>query len=393
MAKTDAGYTKNDLTKNIGKIGSILLGVGIVLGILSYITDPARAAFSYLASYMFLVSLGIGSLFLVALEYAAGAVWSVPFRRVGEFYAGIIPWLILLIVPLLFSLHDLFLWTRTGPDNIIAGKSPYLNIPFLLTRAGVIFIIWSFFYYMIIKNSNEQDVSGDQSLTTKNIKLSIIFMPVFAITISLLGIDWLMSLEPHWFSTIFGVYYFAGTVWCAMALVTLTSVLLYEKGLLSEKLNKDHFYSLGTWLFAFTAFWGYIAFSQYMLIWYGDLPEETTWFFHRWDGAWIYISIVLIIAHFLVPFFSLLSYDAKTNLKRLKFISIWVLAAQFLDVYWMVMPSMKVSSGGYFFSWSDLVFPVAIVGLAMLVFNTMAKKHNITPIRDPKLERGLSFHL
>ena len=389
-------YQKKELPSYIGKIGISLLIIGIILGVIGYIIEPARAAFSYLTSYIYLVSIGIGSLFLVALEYTAGATWSTPFRRIVEFLAATVPLLIILAVPLLFNLHDFFLWANKEVvvnDKILEGKTVYLNVPFLLIRLAFILVSWMIFYLVITKNSRKQDETGDQNLTTRNIKISTVFILWFAVSISIIAVDWVMSVEPHWFSTIFGAYYFAGTTWSALAALTLIVILLNENGYLADKIKKDHYYSLGTMLFAFTCFWGYMAVSQYLLIWYGDLPAETTWFIHRWHGAWSVLSIALIAGHFIVPFLALLSFPSKTDPKRLKFMSIWILVFHFIDVYWMIMPGMKLESGGYFFSWSDLVFPIAVVGLLMIVFNSMAKKHNLIPVRDPKLQRGFDFRL
>ncbi len=389
-------YQKKELPAYIGKIGIALLVIGVVLGIISYLMDPARAAFSYLTSYIYLVSIGIGSLFLVALEYTAGATWSTPFRRIVEFLAAAVPLLLILAVPLLFNIHDFFLWANKAivlNDKVLEGKTAYLNVSFLLIRLAVILVSWMIFYWVITKNSRRQDASGEQGLTARNIKISTIFILWFAVSISIIAVDWIMSVEPHWFSTIFGVYYFAGTTWAALAALTLIVVLLKENGYFVDQIKKDHYYSLGTMLFAFTCFWGYMAVSQYLLIWYGDLPAETTWFIHRWHGLWTVLSIALIIGHFIVPFLALLSFPSKTDPKRLKFMSIWILVVHFLDVYWMIMPGMKVESGGYFFSWSDLVFPVAVVGLLIIIFTSMAKKYNLIPVRDPKLQRGFDFRL
>jgi hypothetical protein len=396
MSKNDSGYIKKALPQKFLNTGFALLGVGLVFGIIAFISDSQRASYSYLTSFMFLISLGVGSLFLVSLEYLAGAVWSTPFRRISEFFSGIIPYLIILAIPLFFTLHDIFHWTNSGvveTDAVLKGKEAYLNIPFFIVRVILIFAVWTLFYFLITKRSRKQDETGDQGLTRTNIKLSTAFIFIFAFSITMASVDWMMSLEPHWFSTIFGVYYFSGTVWCALAALTLTAVLLKEKGFLLPGLKNDHYYSLGTMLFAFTAFWGYIAFSQYMLIWYADLPEETTWFFHRWEGGWIYASILLIIVHFIVPFFALLSFPAKTNPKRLKFVSIWVLFAHFFDLYWLIMPGMIQAGRPYSFSWMDLVFPVAVVGFVMIIFWKMTSKYNLVPIKDPKLQRGLDYSL
>ena len=158
-------------------------------------------------------------------------------------------------------------------------------------------------------------------------------------------------------------------------------------------MTDDHLFSLGALLFAFINFWAYIAFSQLLLIWYADLPEETFWFLTRWNGGWVFISILLIIFHFAVPYFALLSQPSKKNPKILKFIAVWLLFAHLLDIFWLVMPNMGSMKNGYVFSWIDLVFPIAGTGLVILVFSWFAKKSNLIPIGDPKLKRGIDFHL
>ena len=396
MQSNDMTYQKKDLPASLSKIGMVLLIVGLLLGVAAFFIDHSRAVFNYLIAFTFMISIGVGALFLIALEYIVGADWSVPIRRVVEFFAAIIPLLALLVIPLLLNMGELFHWSHADAvteDKILQSKAPYLNIPFFVIRVFVLIGLWSLFYFFFIKNSKKQDTTKNQKLTTINIRLSAVFIPIFAITISIAAIDWLMSVEPHWFSTIFGVYFFAGTVIAALAAVTLTTVLLKEHGYLHPAMTDDHLYSLGALLFAFVNFWGYIAFSQYMLIWYADLPEETFWFLQKWEGSWAIFSIALIIIQFLVPYIALVSQPSKMNPKILKFISVWLLFAHLFDLFWLVMPEMEQMSGGYFFSWIDLVFPIAVVGIIILVFNMKAKKANLIPIGDPKLQRGLDFHL
>ena len=396
MRDNDTGYIKKELPAKIGTIGLVLFAAGALLGIIGFITDPERAAFSYLPAFMFLVSIAIGSLFLIAIEYLTGADWSVPFRRIAEFLSSLLPLLFFLVIPLLFHMKDLFNWTHrdiVSNDIILQGKLPYLNPAFFIIRVFVILLIWSAFYIKFISNSRKQDSTGDQALTKNSIVFSGIFMPVFAITITLTAVDWLMSIEPRWFSTIFGVYFFSGAVWSALAAVTFISIKLTENGYLHPKINTDHYYSLGTLLFAFTVFWSYIAFSQYMLIWYADLPEETFWFLHRWSGGWSVLSVTVIVTHFIVPFAALLSFPSKTNPSRLKFIAVWILIAHYIDLYWLIMPSFYVGGKVYTFSWLDIVFPVGALGLIIIVFNRGVKMHNLLPIGDPKLQKGLNFRL
>ena len=396
MSTNEITYQKKELPSIVSKLGMVLLAIGLILGVLAFFVDHSRAVFNYLVAFAFMISIGVGALFLVALEYIAGADWSVPIRRVVEFFAAVTPLLAILVIPLLFNIGELFHWSHpeaVAEDKVLQGKAPYLNVTFFIIRVFVIIGLWSLFYLFFVRNSKKQDSNKDQKLTTINIRLSAIFIPIFAFSISIAAIDWLMSIEPHWFSTIFGVYFFSGTVVAALAAVTLATVLLKEHGYLHPAMTNDHLFSLGALMFAFVNFWGYIAFSQYMLIWYADLPEETFWFLQKWEGSWVIFSIALIIIHFVVPYVTLLSQPSKMDPKRLKFISVWILFAHLFDIFWLVMPEMETMSDGYLFSWIDLVFPIAVVGLIILVFNYKAKKENLVPIGDPKLQRGLDFHL
>ncbi len=396
MSQIEAGYTKKNLPANIGKIGLALLAVGLILGIAGYLIDSFRASYSYLTSFMYLMSIGIGALFLVALEYVAGADWSVPFRRISEFLSSVIPLLFILVIPLIFSMSNLFSWANpdlVADSELLQHKSPYLNPTFFIIRVVLFIGVWSLFYFLLTKNSRKQDTTKDQKLTRKNIILSAIFVPIFGITVSLFAVDWIMSLEAYWYSTIFGVYFFAGATVASLAALTLIAVVLNEKGYLHSRINNDHYYSLGTLMFAFISFWGYIAFSQYMLMWYADLSEETVWFFHRWNGGWKVVSIILILAHFIIPFLALISHKAKTNPARLKFMAVWILVVHFIDLYWMILPSLYGKNQVYSFSWLDVVYPLIVVGLLIFLFNLNVKKYNLVPIGDPKLKRGLDFRL
>ncbi|MCL6098696.1 MAG: quinol:cytochrome C oxidoreductase [Bacteroidetes bacterium] len=392
MSSSSVEYNKKELPSKVRTIGTALFAAGLIIVALGYITDPVRSSYNNIVGLTFLISVGVGSLFLLALEYVAGAVWSTPFRRVTEFLAANIYLIPLLAIPLLLNVNTIFHWTHPEPaDKAMLNKAPYLNVTFFIVRVVVFWLIWLGFYYFISRNSVKQDASRDQSLTKLNIKLSTIFIPIFAITISFAAIDWLMSLSPKWFSTIFGVYYFSGTVLAALAAGTIFIVLLNERGYFVKGLSGDHYYSLGALLFAFTNFWAYIAFSQYLLIWYANLPEETFWFIARWHGSWKFISIGLVFVHFVIPYFGLLSQPSKMNPKRLLAMSAWILFAHYYDLYWMTMPNY--GKDGVVLGWIELGFPLLIAGLIMLVFNFKAKSQNLVPIGDPKLKRGIDFRL
>ena len=387
-------YVKKDIPPIINKIGYGLTAIGLILVFLAYFSDPTRRAFNNILLLMFVTSIGLGSLFLVALEYIGGAVWSTPFRRVAEVLASTLLIVPILAIPIYFNLHDVYHWTHlevVAVDEILSHKSPYLNESFFTARIIGYFVIWILFYFIITKNSEKQDKTKDQSLTKKNIRNSAIFIPFFAITITFASIDWMMSLEPHWFSTIFGVYYFAGTFLAALAIITFLVVYLNEKGVFGNGVVSDHYYSLGALLYGFINFWAYIAFSQFMLIWYANLPEETFWFLNRWEGSWLVYSIIFVLIHFLIPFFALVSQPSKTNASRLKFMSIWLLVAHFMDLYFLVMPTF--TPDGIVLGWIELGFFLLAFGIVFLVFSIKSKSVNMLPIGDPKLKRGLDFRL
>jgi len=379
-------------TPSLDRVGLIVLAVGVVFVVLAFAFQPVRASFGAVILYLMMVSIAVGSLFLVALEYISGATWSVPMRRANEFLAGLTPFLILLVLPLLLHIPDLFHWSHRSAlaaDELLRSKAPYLNVSFFVIRTLVVLAIWSAFAALFVKNSTTQDVSRDPALTKRNVALSAGFLPVFAITLTVTAMDWGMSLEPHWFSTIYGVYYFSGSVIAALAAGTLVILALQRNGSLPE-LRPDHYYSLGALMFGFVNFWAYIAFSQFMLIWYANLPEETGWFMARWSNGWQYVSILLIVVHFLVPYFALLSQESKMNPGRLRIIAIWLLAAHALDLYWLVMPTFAV---GITMGWVEIGFPFVGVGMTLLLLSWKSKRYNVVPIGDPKLQRGLDFRL
>ncbi|MHB8906060.1 MAG: quinol:cytochrome C oxidoreductase [Melioribacteraceae bacterium] len=392
MSSSTVEYQKKELPAKVKTVGMTLLLVGLIIVVLGYIVNPTRTAYNNIIGFTFLASIGVGSLFFVAIEYLAGAVWSAPFRRVGEFLSSLIIILPLLFIPLLLNMNNVFHWTHPAPaDKILVEKAPYLNVNFFIIRVVVFWLLWLAFYYFITKNSRKQDQTKDQLLTKKNIKISALFMPVFALTISFTAIDWLMSLAPHWFSTIFGVYYFSGTVLAALAAATIFIIPLSEKGYLVKGIHTDSYYSLGALLFAFTNFWAYIAFSQFLLIWYANLPEETIWFLARWEGNWKFVTIGLLVFRFLIPYVGLLSQPSKMNPKRLIIMASVILFAHYFDLYWLTAPNF--SKGEVTFGWIELGFPIMIAGLIILVFIYKTKKENLVPIGDPKLKRGIDFRL
>ena len=387
-------YQHKALPARVIQIGLLLFIVGAVWSAAAFFADPLRAKFNYLVAFTFLASMAVGSLFWIAIEYIAGADWSTPIRRVPEFFGSLLWFVAIAAIPVILFSHDLYHWTHVeavASDTILAGKSGYLNEPFFIFRMFVVVGIWLAFYFLISRNSQKQDKSGEQKLTKINIRLSAAFILLFAFTITIAGIDWIMSLEPHFFSTMFGVYYFSGTVLAGISIITYATVKLNENGYLHPAMSNDTYYSLGALMFAFNIFWAYIAFSQYMLIWYANLPEETFWFIERMNNGWDMMALGLILFHFVIPFLVLLPRSVKTNPKTLKVMSIWLLLAHYYDLYFLIMPTY--SPEALIFGWMEIGFILVPFGLAIFVIGWQSRKKNLVPVRDPKLERGLHFHL
>ncbi len=387
-------YQRKPFSKRTFNFGMIFFIIGLLGVILAFTINPVRASFNLIVVFAWITSIGVGSMFFIGIEYLTGAVWSVSFRRVAEILSYFVLILPFLAIPIIFNIHSLYHWSHIDAvqtDEILKKKSPYLNQTFFVIRFLITLILWFLFFYLFNSNSRKQDKTFDQKLTRRNTIVSAVFIPVFAITLTFFAIDWLMSLEPHWYSTIFGVYYFSGSFLAFLGAFTFTSIVLNENGYLIDGLGPDHYYSMGALIFAFTNFWAYIAFSQFMLIWYANLPEETFWFINRGVGSWLYLSIGLIFVKFIIPYILLLPQPAKMDPQRLKIASLWVLFAHYYDLFWIVMPTFSKSSVP--FNWFEVVFPLFALGLLMLLFQIFAKSVNLVPIGDPKLKRAIEFHL
>ena len=377
-------------------LGLTAAGVLLVAG--AAVASAERFFANWLVLMAFVLTTGVGALFLVALEHTVHSRWSVPFRRISENLSALILVSVILAVPFALSVSTLYEWA-TMPvgmmDHAMHEKAAYLNAPFFYARLAFCFVIWALAYWLFVRNSRKQDTSGDPALTRSSRRLGPPALILFAVTLTFASFDWIMSLTPRWYSTAFGMYFFSGAITAGLAVTTLASVLLKENGLLPEQVGRDHFYNLGGLLFAMNTFWAYIAFSQFMLIWYGNLPEELVWYDLRSSGLWPLVAFVLVILHFFVPFVALLARDAKSNPKRLRIAAVSTLVAHGLDLYWMVLPSVSLGDGVRFsaLSWMDVGFPLLAVGIVLFVWLWRSSKSPIMPVGDPRLEDSLKFHL
>src|SRR5918993_1902996 len=324
-------------------IGAVLAVLGAGMCAILGIGNPKQFYFSWLVSFLFFSSLALGALFFVLIQYAAQGGWGIVLRRIGETTFSTIPVMALLFVPVLFGLHDLYEWTHADAvehDALLRWKSPYLNTTFFLIRMVLFFGIWSFIAIFYYQGSRGQDATGDPAVSARLRKFAGPAIIVLALTQTFASVDWIMSLTPHWYSTIFGVYFFAGSWLGFIALLSIVAPAMRGAGLLDTFIRPDHLQDIGKFLFAFTVFWTYIAFSQFFLIWYGNLPEETIWYRERMEGSWMTVSLFLMAGHFVAPFFYLMGRAVKRRDSTLAAGGAWLLAMHYVDLYWQVMPTL-----------------------------------------------------
>ena len=272
-------------------IGAVCALLGAVACAILGAANPKQFFFSWLVSFLFFLSLALGALFFVLIQYAAQGGWGIVLRRIGETIFATLPVMAALFLPLLLGLHDLYSWTVPGAaehDALLRWKAPYLNVPFFLIRAALYFGIWSFIALLYYRGSRGQDATGDPGVSARLRRFAGPAIIVLALTQTFASIDWIMSLTPHWYSTIFGVYFFAGSFVGFIALLSVVAVAMRRAGLLDTVISAEHLHDIGKFLFAFTAFWAYIAFSQFFLMWYANLPEETIWYKARIEGSWMH---------------------------------------------------------------------------------------------------------
>lgn len=375
-----------------GKIALIFGGAGLLLSAVGFFVDAKQFYHSYLAAFVFWTTIALGGLFFTMLHHLTGATWSVVLRRFSEAIMVILPVLAILFLPIIPGMHDLYHWTHeeaVAADHILQQKEPYLNIPFFLIRAVFYFGVWFLLARTLKKYSTQQDNAPEPSLTDKMRRFSAPGMLLFAVTLTYAAFDWLMSLNPHWYSTIFGVYIFSGSLLSVLAFILLAALYLRGKDVLQSVITLEHYHDLGKLLFGFTVFWAYIAFSQYMLIWYGNIPEETEFFLQRWEGSWKYVSMVIVFFHFALPFLILVTRAAKRNLALMKVMGFWFLIIHYVDIHWIVMPTLHTE--GFSLSWIDFTTLIGIGGLFVWYFWKQFAQQATVPINDPKLQSSIQF--
>ncbi len=379
-------------TRGLQAAFGIISLIGIILSVIAFVTDRSHFFHAWLVGFMFWFTLAAGGLFFVMLHHLIGSMWSVVIRRIAESVMALLPFMLIAFIPVAFGLHDLYHWTHedaVANDNLLQWKEPYLNTAFFFIRVIVYFIIWTALTRMLCSTSYRQDSGHSEKLASRFRKISAPGMILFAATITFAAFDWLMSLDAHWYSTIFGVYIFSGAAVAILSFLPLVSILMRGQGVLTDTITVEHYHDMGKLLFAFLIFWGYMAFSQYFLIWYGNIPEETSWFLHRWEGSWKTVSLLLVFGNFVIPFFILITRGAKRSVPMLAVFAIWMLFMHWVDLYWIVMPGVYEHGAGL--SWIDIAPMMAIGGAFWAGFWRIFSAHPAVTKGDPRLE--LSKHM
>lgn len=370
----------------VGIVALIATGVG-------YFLDHDQFFFSYLTSFAFFSSIALSALFFVMLQHLTRSQWSVVLRRIPESISANIGIWSLFVIPVILGIHTLYHWSHpeaVAHDPILEGKAPYLNTTFFVIRQVVYFAVWSFLGWRMYRKSVEMDRTGDWGLQTLLRRTSGPGIFVFAITLAFASFDWLMSLDPHWYSTIFGVYYFAMGFQSLFAVLILIVVFLWSRNLLKNTIQKSHLYDLGVQLFGFTIFYAYIAFSQFLLIYYANIPEETVWFLERFNGGYEFLAYFYLFGRFVIPFIILLPKKTKTMPALVASVAGLILVSHLAELYWIVMPVLN--HHGFHLSWMTITSFLGLGGIFMGLFFRKFAQNQMIPVNDPKIEESLRKH-
>jgi hypothetical protein len=388
---------ESSLWAKLPMIGGVLAVIGLGIGFATMGKDPAKFWTSYLTAVFVFMSLGLGGLFFTLVSHATRAQWSIVVRRIAECFMITLPFTGALLLPLLFlGMHDLYHWTHhevVEADPMLSAKAPYLNEGFFRNRTLVYIGVWALLALSFWRWSTRQDDAKDPAPYSHKMRwwapLGIIS---FALTLTFGAFDFMMSLDPHWFSTIFGVYYFAGCVVTTHGALALVILLLQRSGYLRGVVTAEHYHDLGKMMFAFTVFWGYIGFSQYFLIWYASIPEETHWFSYRGHGDWLTLSLTLVFMRFVLPFIGIMSRKIKRNPSTLMFWAVWVIVAELVDMFWLIQPPLAEQRGILEIrpDLFDAATLVGVGGVFLAVLGWGLNRAALVPMKDPRLEESLN---
>ncbi|HEX5438007.1 MAG TPA: hypothetical protein VFW98_12655 [Gemmatimonadaceae bacterium] len=390
--------TPIERVEHVGRLTAIagIAGiVGFAATALGLLVDPRQAFASYLVAYAMGLSLALGALLLVMIGHVSNAIYFVVLRRVAESAAATLPLFALLFVPIVLGMRELYPWVAPAASlsahtlESIAQKRAYLNVPFFILRAFIYFVIWTVFSRLLRRWSLRQDTDPTALGLRRQRQLAAGGLPPVALALTFAAFDWFMSLSPAWYSSIYGVYYFAGIMVGGIAMMAVLMYACQRTGLLTDIVTPDHYHALGKLLLTFVIFWAYIAFAQYLIIWIADIPEEATWYLARTHGSWAAWGMVVLVGNFVLPFLILLSRNMKRRPRAMAVIGIWLLFMHYADLYWLIMPSLYPD--GVHAHWLNVSAVVAVGGLALAYGVRQLRGHAVVPRGDAQLERSLEY--
>jgi hypothetical protein len=376
-------------------------GLSVLLGVIAFVAlalcgagaaiDPKQFSFSWLFAFGFFFTLCAGCFFWTIVHYATDAEWTVVVRRQLENIAVLVAVLAIFFIPILLLRHHLYEWMNIAPgkEATLDSKRAYLNLNFFILRAAFFLGFFIIASQLLRRFSVRQDKDGNPQFTIRLRKVAFASLPLFALCLTFGAFDWLMSLNYRWFSTMFGVYIFAGAAGSSMALLVLVIAALQRAGYLKDVVTLEHYHIMGKWMFAFCVFWAYIGFGQYMLIWYANMPEETQYYLTRNTESWWNLSMLLVIGRFFGPFAILLLRSIKKHPRQLCYVAAWILLMQMLDIYLVVLPALH-GTGMHVSLW-DFAALIAIGATLAFAYLRIVGKTSLFPVRDPRLVESLKL--
>ena len=375
---------------------ALIVGIaGVAICVLGAFFNSEQFFRSYLLAYVFWVGIALGCFAILMLQHMSGGAWGLVIRRVLESATRTFPLLAVLFIPIAIGVRSIYIWAgpHAGEGNealqhALDHKAPYLNVPFFIGRAVFYFAIWILLSYLLNKWSLEQDRTKHRPLTTRLQGISGPGLVLYGFTVTFASIDWLMSLEPQWFSTIFGVLIMGGQGLSAMAFIIAVVVVLSRYKPLSEVIQPSHLHDLGKLMLAFLMLWAYFGFSQFLIIWSGNLPEEIPWYVRRLQTSWKWVGLALVLLQFALPFVLLLSRDLKRNSRTLVTVAVAVIVMRLVDLIWLTVPEFH--EGAFRIHWMDLLMPIGVGGLWLAYFAYQLKQRPLLPMGDPYLEEALA---
>jgi hypothetical protein len=381
--------------RQFGMIAGVL---GVVLAIAGFFMSGEsgvdRFFQAYLVAYTFWMGVVLGCMALLMVQHLSGGVWGIVLRRPFEAAVRTLPIMTLLFLPIVFGMHSIYEWSHEGitaTDPLIAAKAPYLNTPFFLVRQAIYFAIWNAIGFLLTKWSAEHDRTADVALLDKIARLSGAGILIYGLTVTFAMVDWTMSVNAHWFSTIWGMLYVGGQGLSAFAFGICVLAMLAQTAPLNRVITHHHFHDLGKLLFAFLMLWAYLSFSQFLIIWSANLPEEIPHYLDRWDNTWKFLSIFIVVGHFIVPYSLLLSRDLKRNVTKLRIIATWLLVARLAEYFWHVAPELH--KDGMSINLLDVALPLALGGVFISLFVSNLGGRSLLPVNDPELDKALHHHV